>query len=1183
MGISIQCPNPECRKVSMLPDEFAGKSVRCRACRSKFRVTANGAGSAADTHSSRVSQVDPALHHPPAPADMPAQVGRFQIRSLLGKGAFGTVYRAHDPQLVREVALKVPHPALLDNPRILERFQREARALAGLRHPNIVPVFDVGCDQGTHYLATGFLAGQTLGDAIDEGKLTWEESAAIVQELAEALAYAHGRGIVHRDVKPDNVLLDRAGRPHLLDFGLATQQEAAEKLTHAGAIVGTPAYMPPEHAAGQPAEPRPASDQYSLGVVLYELLTGHTPFNGPANIVLHNILNQAPPLPGSLRSDIPPELETICLKAMARQPEQRYPGCQELADDLRRWREGEPIRARQLKAWQRLGRWCRRRPAHLALAAVTVVCLVLTAVLASFSAVSLARSKAGVEALRQQAQEQAERAGSAAATAREQAAQAEADAEQTRQAEKRTEKANGEVLRATEQAAEKTHEATLALKEAEAKEKAGREELYQAHLRLARYWAERKDFVQARQWLVRQRPLSEQVDLREAKWFQLADEIAYPPGSLSQPSRVNAVAFSPDRMLLASAESNGTIQLLDVGTVRWSLTEHRADVWSIAFSPDGKMLASASADRTVLLRDVSTGKKITTLLGHTDTVYAVAFHPGGMMLVSGSADKSIKLWNVASGKNEATLQGHTDSVNAMAFNPEGTLLASASSDKSVRLWDPSTGKEIRTLGSHTDRVYSLAFSPDGKTLASGGWDHTIKLWEVASGQNTSTFSGHTGSVHSVAFSPDGQILASCSDDKTVRLWDVALGREAAVFLGHSGPVSSVAFRPDRKTLVSGSSDKTICLWEIPAGELVASRAVKDGKLTKIGYNGMSAYPHEAAMLVFQEGDTVKLWNVRAGSSPVPVPGNLFPDATHPLACTPDGKTLAVTDNNGVIKIWDLPTGKNTATWTLEGGSFQSLALSPDGKTVAATAKDIPKIQLWQGSHYQRNPLTNGYKATIHALAFSPDSKKLASVASGGRDRALLWDVASEKVIASLGFQGSAEGIGGVSFSPDGKTLLLNSVNQTLGLWNVEARAHIATLPKRNDLFFVPTFSPDGKTLAVVYNGDEVQLWDVASGKKRATLFSKTLDALAFTPDSKMLVTGERSGNISLWDGASTTDTITSVHVGNEDKKSVRYLALTITVRGHNGLVNYLACSADGKLVVSYGHDKILKVWHLPPR
>jgi len=891
MSIQIQCPNPECRKTSVLPDDFAGKNVRCRACRRKFRVTANGAASAADTHSSRVSQVDAALHSPPAPADMPAQVGRFEVRSLLGKGAFGTVYRAHDPQLGREVALKVPHPALLDNPRILERFQREARALAGLRHPNIVPVFDVGCDQGTHYLATGFLAGQTLGDAIDEGKLTWEQSAAIVQELAEALAYAHGRGIVHRDVKPENVLLDRAGRPHLLDFGLATQQEAAEKLTHAGAIVGTPAYMPPEHAAGQPAEPRPASDQYSLGVVLYELLTGHTPFSGPAHIVLHNILNQAPPLPGSLRSNIPSELETICLKALARQPEQRYPGCQELADDLRRWREGEPIRARQLNVWQRLGRWCRRRPAHLALAAVTVVCLVLTGVLASFSAVSLAQSKAGVEALRQRAQEQAERAGSAAATAREQAAQAEADAEQTRQAEKRTEEAAAEIRRATEQAAEKKQEANLALEEAEAKEKAGKEELYQAHLRLAQAWADRKDFVQARQWLLRQRPLPGQVGQREAKWNQLADEIAYPPGSLSQPGPVTAVAFSSDRMLLASAESDGTIQLLDFGMVRWRLKEHKEYVLSIAFSPDGKMLASASLDKTVILWDVSAGKRTATLVGHKDVVHTVAFTPDGKRLASGSTDRSIKLWDVDSCKEVATLHGHAEAVVALAFNSEGTLLASGSFDKSVRLWDLRSGKEIRKLDS-SGPVYSLVFSPDGKTLASGSRPSTIDLWEVTSGQNKTKMQGQNFEALSLVFSPDGKTLASGTYDNTVRLWDVALGREAAVFLGHSGPVSYVAFRPDGKRLVSGSHDRTIRLWEEPGGELVASRTVKDGLIVALGSDGTrSGFGRETAMLVFQEGDTVKFWNVRAGSSPVPVPGNLFPDQAHPLACTPDGKTL----------------------------------------------------------------------------------------------------------------------------------------------------------------------------------------------------------------------------------------------------------------------------------------------------
>ncbi len=493
MSAQVQCPNPQCRKASALPDEFRGKSVRCRHCQTKFRVPLQPEAppaSAVETTEYKATQDNQAPPRSPA-VDFPQQIGRFAVRCRLGGGAFGMVYRAWDEQLNREVAVKVLHSSLRDRPRIIERFQREARALAGLRHPHIVPVYDVGSDAGMHYMAAGLIKGKTLGERVDAKDLSWEESAQIVRKLAEALAYAHGRGIVHRDVKPDNVLLDEKGQPYLVDFGLAVQQEEAEKLTQAGAIVGTPAYMPPEHAEGMPAEPKPASDQYSLGVVLYELLTGKTPFYGPPAIVLHNILHQEPAAPRTIRTDIPVELETICLKAMARQPEQRYAGCQELADDLRRWLEGEPIRAKQLSLGQRLVRWGRRRPALVALTGLTVVCLVLTAVVASVSAARLAASRAEAASLAEQAKREAARANQTREEAKGLALKAQQDEDKTRKDETQVKLDALQVLQETAKAKDAEKQQTEALQQGVAKEDAGRAELYKAHLRLAQHALER--------------------------------------------------------------------------------------------------------------------------------------------------------------------------------------------------------------------------------------------------------------------------------------------------------------------------------------------------------------------------------------------------------------------------------------------------------------------------------------------------------------------------------------------------------------------------------------------------------------------------------------------------------------------------------------------------------------------
>jgi formylglycine-generating enzyme required for sulfatase activity len=273
-------------------------------------------------------------------------VGRFQVRARLGAGAFGAVYRAYDPQLEREVALKVPLPGSLGGPTAAGRFLSEAKAAARLHHAHIVPVHEAGFDGTHHYIATAFIEGCTLARAIEERRLDYRQAAKVVRDLAEALDYAHKAGVVHRDVKPANVMLDERGEAYLTDFGLAHRQDARTRLTQLGSVLGTPEYMAPEQAAGQSGPPLPASDQYSLGVILYQLLCGQTPFSGPPQVVLFNVQHRDPPPPRAVAPGAPPRLEAICLKAMARKVERRYASMGEFAAALAEYlrREGPPAR-----------------------------------------------------------------------------------------------------------------------------------------------------------------------------------------------------------------------------------------------------------------------------------------------------------------------------------------------------------------------------------------------------------------------------------------------------------------------------------------------------------------------------------------------------------------------------------------------------------------------------------------------------------------------------------------------------------------------------------------------------------------------------------------------------------------------------------------------------------------------
>jgi tRNA A-37 threonylcarbamoyl transferase component Bud32 len=299
------------------------------------------------------------------PTDLPGSVGlpirrsaatarsehrlsRFEIIDLLGEGRHAIVYRAFDPLLERQVALKLPRREGKLRARALERLLGEARALARLRHPRIVPIYEAGHDGDRHYIAMALIEGPSLAEQIVGQQLAWQRSAEIVAELAEAVAYAHGVGIIHRDIKPANIRIDHTGAAYLMDFGLAYLSDSGEIPAPPGTIQGTPAYLAPEHAQGVPASLLPASDQYSLGAVLYELLSGRPPFLGPPSSVLLNVVHSEPTPLRTIVPKMPRALAAICRKAMAKRPERRYASCLSLAEELRRWLRGETARPHRL-------------------------------------------------------------------------------------------------------------------------------------------------------------------------------------------------------------------------------------------------------------------------------------------------------------------------------------------------------------------------------------------------------------------------------------------------------------------------------------------------------------------------------------------------------------------------------------------------------------------------------------------------------------------------------------------------------------------------------------------------------------------------------------------------------------------------------------------------------------------
>jgi uncharacterized protein (TIGR03066 family) len=836
MSLEIYCANPACKRRHRVPTGAAGQTVKCRACGETFIAAGPPPSTPPASDATRSAKSPSSVSTPAAPraaqsddfiqpawdsattqrsspslAPGISAVGRFVIRGKVGAGAFGTVYRAYDPQLDRVVALKVPNPGVMDTPKRVERFLREAKAAAGLRHPHIVPVFDAGQDGDRYYIATAFIDGKPLSEAIPETGMEFNRAVKLARELAEALAYAHEQGIVHRDVKPQNVMLDKHDRVHLMDFGLAARQEVEARLTTDGAVMGTPSYMAPEQAKGQTGEVQPATDQYAVGVVLYELLTGRTPFVGPTPVVLHNVIHTEPEPPRTHRADVPRDLETVCLKALAKRPEDRYAGCQELADDLRRWQEGEPVSARPLRAWERLSRWVRKEP-KLALAGA----LVAAVIVASFVLISDAASRA--DAARREAEE-------SLAQARENAARREAAEKRERDALEKTSGAIGTAIEERKRgddfkAQAEASQAQLAQERRQADEVRAQlrakgvapEELFQIAFRV--YWG---GLVDEARTLLQFIP----EERRDWEWRYLSRLCDLPKAEprsvvLKRPDGTLYVAnFNRDSTRAVIASNDNTARVCDArtGTEVFALKGHSGSVYWAAFSPDGERVVTASADKTARVWDAKSGAELFTLKGHSGSIYSVNFSSDGTRIVTASADGTVRVWDAA-GKELVALEGHAGSVHFACFSPDGSLVATAGGDRTARLWDAKSGKEVLRLTGHSNTVYSVAFHPEDARVVTASNDGTARVWDAATGKELLVLK-HGGGVLSAAFSPDGTRIATASADETARVWDAGTGKEVLRFKYAAGAYA-VAWSADGSKLAVALANRTAEVYDGPS-------------------------------------------------------------------------------------------------------------------------------------------------------------------------------------------------------------------------------------------------------------------------------------------------------------------------------------------------------------------------------
>ena len=1091
--------------------------------------------------------------------------GRYKLLEEIGEGGMGRVWVAEQTQPVRrKVALKLIK-AGMDSKSVLARFEAERQALAMMDHPNIAKVLDGGLTEtGRPFFVMDYVKGIPITEYCETARLSIPERLQLFVEVCQAVQHAHQKGIIHRDLKPSNILVapyDDTPVPKVIDFGLAKaiHQPLTERTLYTahGMVLGTPLYMSPEQTQLNNLDIDTRSDLYSLGVLLYELLTGTTPlekqrFKEAAWDEVRRIIREEEPPrpsmrlsssqtlpslaagrqlePAELTKMVRGELDWITMKALEKDRTRRYETANSFALDVQRYLAGEPVLAVPPSARYRLQKFIRKHRAALAATAAIILLLLVGAAVSTWQAVRATRAEADKSRLLDVAVLERQRADTSAEEAQVEKQRADANAEKAQVEKQRAEANAADARRKTKEAEEQKNRADTSASEAQRKTKEAEDEKKRAerellHARTAQY--------------------SMQIGLAQRELLK------------------RDFADVEDLLNGCAADLRGWEYRYLWTNIRKRrilvLHGHKMGVNSVAFSPDGRQIVSGSGDNTVNVWDIATGKEILTLKGHAERVDSVAFSPDGKRIVSGGFDRMVKVWDIATGKETLTItvQGRTNGVSSVAFSPDGKRIASGSW-KTVNVWDAVTGKE--TLRENFGDVSSVAFSADGKRIISGGGSNTVKVWDAVTGNETLTLKGHTNNVTSVAFSADGKQIVSGSWDETLKLWDAATGKETLTLKGHTAAVSSVAFSPDGKRIISGSGDGFLNVWDAATGQETLTLKAHTG-----GVNSVAFSPDGRRVVSGSSDDTVKVWDVAAHQETLTLAGRwklssvaFSPDSQRIVSGSGDmfAPPLDSGSNDTTVKVWDAATGQETLTLTLKGHTQQvrSVALSADGKQIASASAD-KTVKLWNAATGKEMLTLKGHEDAVDTVSFSPDGKQIAS---GSADKTVrVWNAATGK--ETLALKGHEDAVVSVSFSPDGERIVSGSRGGTLKVWNTATGKETLTIEGPGESVSGAAFSPDGRWIAS-WNNWVVSVWDAATGKEMFTLKGHTGSVLsvAFSPDGKRIASGGADKTLKLWDPAT----------GKE----------TLTLKGHTDGVSSVAFSRDGKQIVSGSADNTLKVW-----
>jgi len=1035
-------------------------------------------------------------------------IGPYKILEKIGEGGMAVVYMAQQEQpLRRRVALKLIKLGM-DTREVIARFEAERQALALMDHSNIAKVFDAGATEtGRPFFVMELVRGASITEFCDKNHLNTRERLELFISVCQAVHHAHQKGIIHRDIKPSNIMVTlHDGEPivKVIDFGIAkaVNQQLTEKtvFTRYAQLIGTPEYMSPEQAEMSGLDVDTRTDVFSLGVLLYELLTGATPFDSEFLLSkgygeLQRIIREEEPVRpstkistlGETATDIAkhrrtsPELlcklmrtdlDWIVMKTLEKNRKRRYESVSEFAADIRRHLDHELVVAGRPSAIYKTQKFVKRNKALCISVATIAVILIFAAIFSTRQAWI------------------AHKARRAESSAR---ASAEQERDQTKQAERK----------------------------AQQEKRVAQQNAYASKMQLARMDWENGNINRVQETLAK----TEDYPNHGFEWYYWQRMCHLDLMTLrAHDGPVYAAVYSPDGMTIASCSGN-KVHIWDArtGTEITTYEGHKTPIYALAYSPDGQWIVTGSGDDTARIWDTKTGKPLKLLQGHTGDILCVDISSDGQWIATGSKDQTIRVWDAETGNIKSRLRHRClVGLTGVAFSPDGQHLASSglsnndAEGDTAMIWDLSSNKNtielieqpylplhveylpdgqrlvhagfdgrvvirnstdgrlIRTYEGHKNNVNFTSTSPDGKRIVSGSVAGTMRIWDIDSGYDLMILKGHTGSVSHAEFSPNGERIVSSSEDGTIKIWN-ALDDPSLLILQHApiapakyAPiVTAIDFSPNNRWLAAGDWGRKVRIWDVVHGKLVQTFSGHNGRILSVSFSS------DGKRIATSGNDgTIKVWDPSSGRVLLIV--DEFAESGHLVVYT-DDQRLVSGGSDGIIRIWDGETGQLTLTIPGHSNKINDIAVSPDGRTIGSIYED-GTIKLSDSATGHEIYARKAYDRDGRSIAFSPDGEHFAS---GGSDSTILKvsRVASGQEL----FRIEGKFRQGIAYSPDGKRLAYGGgLRGELHIIDAMSGEEFLVMQRRGVFINDVAFSSDGKRIASCGFNRKVIVWQIAS-------------------------------------------------------------------------------------------------------